>query len=109
MSKAVKVALILAIGLIAAAFLNGGIYQIVTARQGDGAVAYRLNRLTGEVTAVFYCVIFPSDPRFPGVHHPRTPRRHHHSESMATTAEELRSCKTENRSRLKVLLTLMLF
>jgi hypothetical protein len=65
MSKAVKVALILAIGLIAAAFLNGGIYQIVTARQGDGAVAYRLNRLTGEVTAVFYWRYISIRPALP--------------------------------------------
>jgi hypothetical protein len=48
----VKAALILAVGLIAAGIFNGGIYQIVVTRQGDVLpTAYRLNRLTGDVTA----------------------------------------------------------
>ena len=53
MSDKTKVALILAGALLFAAFLNGGIYQIVAQRFSDDmAIAYRLNRFTGEVTAV---------------------------------------------------------
>jgi hypothetical protein len=65
MSRAVKVALILAGGLIVAAILNGGIYQIAATGTGVEAIAYRLNRFTGEITAVVqwrYITIRPALP-----------------------------------------------
>jgi hypothetical protein len=62
MSDTVKAALIVAVGLALAAFLNGGIYQIVVAGAGSGGSsdqagenmfrAYRLNRFTGEMQVV---------------------------------------------------------
>jgi len=50
--------LILALSLILAAFVNGGVYQITSAGSGGSnedtgnVVTYRLNRFTGEVMAM---------------------------------------------------------
>jgi hypothetical protein len=49
MSDTLKAVVILVIGLVFAAILNGGIYQIVVASDNPG---YRLNRLTGSVQFV---------------------------------------------------------
>jgi len=59
MSEAIKAILIGAMGLIVAAVLNGGIYQIVATGAGSGGSqdisgdttiwAYRLSRFTGDV------------------------------------------------------------
>ncbi|MBI4258403.1 MAG: hypothetical protein HY619_05565 [Thaumarchaeota archaeon] len=59
MSDIVKSALLVVIGVVLAAFLNGGIYQIVGASVGGAEPnyrapiwGYRLNRFTGEVMAI---------------------------------------------------------
>jgi hypothetical protein len=47
-----RIAFVLTVGLILAALLNGGIYQVVAVNEtGDygGLVGYRVNRLTGDV------------------------------------------------------------
>jgi hypothetical protein len=65
MSRTVKAALILTVALIVAAILNGGIYQIAVTGSGVEAIAYRLNRFTGEITAVVqfrYITIRPAIP-----------------------------------------------
>ena len=56
--------LIGAAALIAAAILNGGVYQIVAFRAGyNSPMGYRLNRLTGEVSLVAMGTIHPVDGR----------------------------------------------
>jgi hypothetical protein len=66
MSSSVKAALILAVGLIAAGILNGGIYKIVESHQGDLlTVTYRLNRLTGDVMAIAHYRYVTIQPALP--------------------------------------------
>jgi hypothetical protein len=65
MSRLVKAALILALGLIVAAIFNGGIYQIVAVPNEDMAIAYRLNRFTGEVTEGFHWRYISIRPALP--------------------------------------------
>jgi hypothetical protein len=52
MSESVKAALIVAIGLVLGAFLNGGIYEVVGAGAGNAPWSYRLNRFTGEIMSI---------------------------------------------------------
>lgn len=47
-----RTAVLLVVGLMMAAVLHGGIYTIVATRSGDGAIAYRLNRLTGSTACI---------------------------------------------------------
>ncbi len=53
MSMDTKAALILAIGLILASLIHGGLYS-VTSAGGDNQVVFRVNRFTGSTT---WCVL----------------------------------------------------
>lgn len=58
-------AVILAFGLILAAFLNGGIYEIAAAGGSGDVAAYRLNRFTGRVMLLRNGVTLPTHPYQP--------------------------------------------
>ena len=47
-----------AAGLVVAALINGGVFTIVPTSRSDGFLAYRMNRLTGEVCYVDPCGVF---------------------------------------------------